>query len=219
MVIYSEDAKKAVAGLHKLCDKFPMYNPVMDLIVSQWILETDHFRSKLFAGFRNSKGLLVPYNCGGKKGGSSRESELKELGITIPIRSIKYTDWNGKEDDYLKLQEPGHCATLYHFFLKRKPYTKAMQYLADNHNKNNFSPEQWLTLIADPYVAEISGVNREDFETKSAYEKAVDVEYVKRVFALSVREATRKLIVECVNHTEIKEPEDDYPEWLLGPRS
>lgn len=209
---YSNDAKLAVAGLLELAEWFPMYTPVIDVIVSQWIFETDHFRSKLFAGFYDEKTdkFVVPYNCGGKKGGKKREQELFDMGLDIPLSSIEYCDWNKKTDQYLKITDPKYCAILYHFFLKRPPYKVAMAYL-QNYEQKDFSPEKWLLLLAVPYVADISGIMRENYISQDEYALAVDKEYVKRILAISKRKETKELIQNCKVPTV-----DDYPTWLLG---
>ena len=217
---YSNQAKRFVSGLRDTIKGTP-HEPLGMVILSQWIFESGHFRSKLCVEFNNPGGIQWRSGC--------------------PVNAVAadYTDWEGKTRKHFKLVRPEDFAEIYLWFISgsgrfsndNNPYLPALNYVQETPTEQ-INPEVWLRMIAVPYVASIDGIRRENYETKKGYDDAVDDLYTKKIIEISKREATRDLydhrwLKSTANMFHKKEAEiqipkeqaqEDWPEWLLGAR-
>lgn len=217
---YSNQAKKFVNGLRGAIKDTP-YEQIGMVILSQWIFESGHFKSKLCVEFNNPGGIQW------------------RSGSPLNAIAADYTDWEGKTRKHFKLENPEDFAGLYLWFISgdgrfnadKNPYIAATRYVTETP-KDQVDPGTWLKLLARPYVASIEGIKREDYKTQAEYDEAVDEKYTQKVVAISKREATRDLYDHrwLANTSSMfhkpNDPirvddchvQDDWPEWLLGQR-
>jgi len=217
---YSNQAKRFVTGLREEIKGTP-YEPLGMAILSQWIFESGHFRSKLCVELNNPGGIQWRPGC------------------PVKAEPADYTDWEGKTRKHFKLASPEDFAELYLWFIsgegrfseKENPYRDHLAYI-EQAPKDKISSWFWLALLAYPYVASIDGIKREDYATQREYNLAVDDLYVKKIMSIMKREATRDLYdhrwltnAACMFHkltppigADKKQVQEDWPEWLLGPR-
>jgi len=217
---YSNQAKRFVNGLREAI-KGTQYEPLGMTILSQWIFESGHFRSKLCVDFNNPGGIQWRPGC------------------PVKAEPADYTDWQGKTKPHFRLKSPEDFAELYLWFIsgegrfpeESNPYREHLAYL-EQAPKDEISSWFWLALLAYPYAASIDGIKREDYETQREYNLAVDALYVKKIMNIMDREETKDLYEHEWNEktarkflkeapapsVEESKADNDWPEWLLGPK-
>lgn len=125
-MIYSDKAKQFVDGL-RTGIKGTVYEPAGMMILSQWIYESGHFRSKLAQEFNNAGGMKY------------------RPGFPLPHGKTSYEDWEAQKDAYFVLPKPEDYFSLWKWFIERdNRYDVARAEL-----KKTGKPEDFIFHLAD----------------------------------------------------------------------
>lgn len=128
---YTTLARQFVKGLIKRTEGTP-FEPLRLHILSQWIYESNHFRSKLATQFHNAGGM-----------------QFRE-GYTGPHSKALYKDWQGKEKLHFLLTNPEYYCDLYLWFIGREHY-RAVDNIPNTGHPGDFIIE----LAYDNYVTDM----------------------------------------------------------------
>lgn len=191
-------------------------------ILSQWIYESDHFRSKLAVAFNNAGGMQY------------------RKGYPGPHAKALYKDWQGKETWHFLLTNADRYCDLYLWFIGRAHY-KAVDNIPNTGHPGDFiielAHDGYVTDMAKPItdVSELAqalrSVGLPQFaeqlelmpETELTYKASIPWNYLHRIQSIANRPETTELlrhewtdkVVSMMGAKNTIEHEDEEaPEWM-----
>ena len=217
---YTTLARSFVKGLIKRTEGTE-FEPLRLHILSQWIYESDHFRSKLATQFNNAGGMQY------------------RKGYTGPHSKALYKDWQGKEKLHFLLESAEQYCDLYLWFIVRAHY-RAVDNIPNTGHPGDFIIE----LAYDNYVTDMKNPITNVDELQAAlvsvglpkfsdlmghmymkdeltYAESIPWNYLHRIQSIANRDETNYLLryewMDGVDKTMGVEPEikiTEMPEYL-----